>query len=230
MEFKSREIELDSHGARIAGTMTTPPEPVGVVIFAHGSGSSRFSQRNQQVAKTLQAAGCTTLLMDLLTDAETRDRNNVFNIPLLADRLTDAKRWVEAHPEAAGMAPGSRPPIAYFGASTGAGAALYAAAQSPQDIVAVVSRGGRPDLADECLGSVYAPTLLLVGGADEIVIGLNQKAYQKLACEKEIQIIPGATHLFVEEGALEAVSDLAKNWLLRHFTAHRKAGMFPVPA
>lgn len=227
MSVPGKEIALDSHGATVHGFLTVPENAIGTVIFAHGSGSSRFSQRNNFVAGELQKAGCGTLLLDLLTEAEAHERGNVFNIPLLADRLTDAKLWLLAQIETGGA---GQPAVGYFGASTGAGAALYAAAQSPQNVAAVVSRGGRPDLADESLGAVYAPTLLIVGGEDDAVIELNQKAFDKLACEKEMKIIPGASHLFLEAGTLEAVAKLAAQWFVVHFTAHKKAAMFPVPA
>ncbi|MEY4631456.1 MAG: hypothetical protein RIQ81_1576 [Pseudomonadota bacterium] len=228
MAVLEKEIEFESHGATLRGLLSLPDHATGTVIFAHGSGSSRFSQRNRFVASELQKAGCATLLLDLLGEGEAHERDKVFNIPLLADRLTDAKLWLLAGTE---LNQGAVPQaIGYFGASTGAGAALYAAAQCPHHVTAVVSRGGRPDLADECLGSVYAPTLLIVGGEDDAVIEMNQKAFAKLACEKELKIIPGASHLFIEAGTLEAVAELAASWFVTHFTAHKRSAIFPVPA
>lgn len=191
---------------RLAGDLRLPPAPAAVVIFAHGSGSSRLSPRNQQVAEALGAANMATLLFDLLTEDEARDRSNVFDIDLLSRRLADAIAWVRARPDLGGL------PIGLFGASTGAAAALSAAALRPDAVSAVVSRGGRPDLAGAALEDVIAPTLLIVGGRDEPVIGLNRMAQASLAGPARLEIVPGATHLFEEPGTLEAVTDLAIAW------------------
>jgi putative phosphoribosyl transferase len=197
-------------GARVAGDLRLPDRPAGVVIFAHGSGSSRHSPRNRQVAEALNEAGFATLLFDLLTTEEEGDRANVFDIGLLAERLLAVTRWAQQE-EAL-----QRLPISYFGASTGAAAALRAAAQDGADVCAVVSRGGRPDLAAESLPVVVSPTLLIVGGADRQVLELNEAAARLLRCEHEVAIVPGATHLFEEPGALERVAELAADWLARH--------------
>jgi putative phosphoribosyl transferase len=182
----------------------------GVVVFAHGSGSGRLSPRNNFVARRLQQDGLATLLLDLLTEEEADDRRKVFDIDLLADRLLLAKAWLEAEPRTRNLG------IGYFGASTGAGAALQAAAREPSNVKAVVSRGGRPDLAEPYLPSVAAPTLLIVGGHDEPVIKMNQEAYDLLTCEKKLVIVPGATHLFEEPGTLEQVAEQAGRWLQRY--------------
>lgn len=182
---------------------------MGIVLFAHGSGSSRLSPRNQLVAQTLQNAGIGTLLLDLLTDEEAADRENVFDIDFLAHRLGDATRWLKARPGTRGCA------VGYFGASTGAAAALAAAAQDLM-VCAVVSRGGRPDLALRHLAEVRAPTLLIVGGRDYGVIELNERAYNLLRCQKSFKIVPGATHLFEESGTLEQVAELASDWFVLH--------------
>ena len=187
-----------------------PESPAGLVVFAHGSGSSRHSPRNRQVAGALNAVGLATLLIDLLTLDEERHRANVFDIELLAGRLTAATRWVRDQPGLRDLG------IGYFGASTGAGAALWAAAEVPEQVKAVVSRGGRPDLAAPRLAAVRAPTLLIVGGHDDIVIDLNRQALAQLRCEAALEIVPGATHLFEEPGTLEAVQRLAADWLVRH--------------
>ncbi|OQW32839.1 MAG: hydrolase [Nitrospira sp. SG-bin1] len=184
----------------------------GVIIFAHGSGSGRLSPRNNFVARHLQQDGLATLLLDLLTEEESDDRRNVFDIDLLADRLLLAKAWLEAEPRTNNLS------IGYFGASTGAGAALQAAAREPSNIKAVVSRGGRPDLAEPYLPSVTVPTLLIVGGQDEPVIEMNQAAYDLLTCEKKLIIVPGATHLFEEPGTLEQVADHAGRWFRRYLS------------
>jgi pimeloyl-ACP methyl ester carboxylesterase len=197
-------------GADLAGTLALPARPAGVVLFAHGSGSSRFSPRNRQVAAALEAAGLGTLLFDLLTEAETADRRNVFDIELLARRLEAARRWLAHELEPA-------PPLGYFGASTGAAAALVAAADHPDAVRAIVSRGGRPDLAGGALRRVTAPTLLIVGGEDHGVIELNEAALAALRCEKHLAIVPGATHLFEEPGTLERAAALARGWFARHF-------------
>jgi len=194
----------------LEGLLGRPAESPGVVVFAHGSGSGRFSPRNNFVARHLQQNGLATLLLDLLTEEEADDRRKVFDIDLLADRLLVAKAWLEAEPRTRELR------IGYFGASTGAGAALQAAAREPSNIHAVVSRGGRPDLAEPYLASVTAPTLLIVGGWDEPVIEMNQSAYDVLTCEKKLIIVPGATHLFEEPGTLEQVAEHACNWFLRY--------------
>lgn len=187
-----------------------PQSAFAVVIFAHGSGSSRLSPRNMAVADALNEHGIATLLFDLLTDAEEDDRSNVFNIPLLANRLADAVRWV------GGQKPLAKLPLGLFGASTGAAAALVAAAELPHRVGAVVSRGGRPDLAGDALDKVRAPTLLLVGGDDFGVIELNEEALAQLRSEKMLRIVPGASHLFPEPGALEAVIEHATQWFKQH--------------
>lgn len=199
------------------GSLAVPEAARGIVLFAHGSGSSRFSPRNNFVAGELREAGIATLLFDLLSEAEAADRANVFDIALLAERLLGATDWVRRQAEI------GRLPIGYFGASTGAGAALQAAARQPQAVGAVVSRGGRPDLAGPYLSRVTAPTLLLVGGDDGPVVGMNEEALAKLTCPKQLTIIPGATHLFEEPGALEHVAQAALDWFLRylHPTPHR---------
>jgi len=182
-----------------------PDTAVGIVVFAHGSGSSRFSPRNQVVAGALHEAGLATLLFDLLTDDEAAARTNVFDIELLGDRLATATAWLEQSP-AADLA------IGYFGASTGAAAALWAAGAPDATVAAVVSRGGRPDLAGERLETVRAPTLLIVGGRDDVVLELNREAANALRCEHRVDVVPGATHLFEEPGALEQVARLAADW------------------
>jgi putative phosphoribosyl transferase len=180
-----------------------------VVVFAHGSGSGRFSPRNQFVASELQQAGLATLLIDLLEEKEADDREKVFDIELLAERLRCAANSLSKETQTCALR------LGYFGASTGAGAALVAAARDPKVIGAIVSRGGRPDLASESLSAVGAPTLLIVGGDDDVVIDLNQEAFGQLRCIKDMVIIPGATHLFREPGALEEVARLAKEWFVR---------------
>ena len=194
----------------LEGILRLPNGPRGVVVFAHGSGSGRLSPRNNFVAHQLQQDGLATLLLDLLTEEEADDRRNVFDIDLLADRLLVTKGWLEKEPRTKNLG------IGYFGASTGAGAALQASAREPSNIKAVVSRGGRPDLAESYLPSVTAPTLLIVGGHDEPVIEMNQAAYHLLTCEKKLIIVPGATHLFEEPGTLEQVAEYAGRWFVQH--------------
>ena len=196
--------------ARLAGTLSAPLAPRGIVIFAHGSGSSRFSPRNIQVAAKFHARGLATLLFDLLTQAESISRTNVFDVELLGTRLAEAIRWAGRHRETAKL------PIGLFGASTGAAAALIAAAAMAAEVAAVVSRGGRPDLAGDRLPRVRAPTLLIVGGADHDVVELNQQALAQLTCVKRLEIVAGATHLFEEPGALDQVVDLAGRWFEQH--------------
>ncbi len=210
------EVSIGLGKVTLQGTLALPENPKGVVLFAHGSGSSRYSPRNRYVAAELQSHGMATLLFDLLTsDEEAIDERTMqlrFNINLLAKRLVGATRWVVRSPGVGGLN------IGYFGASTGAAAALVAAAQIPDSIAAIVSRGGRPDLAGEALGSVWAPTLLIVGGNDEIVISLNVQAMAQLhSPEKKLAIVPGATHLFEEPGALENVAGMATDWFAVHF-------------
>ena len=196
--------------------LALPKDARGVVLFAHGSGSSRHSSRNRYVAGELRKSGLGTLLMDLLTaeeeEIDARTGHLRFDIGLLARRLLDATEWLRADPETSGL------PVGYFGASTGGGAALVAAAEAPDVVRAVVSRGGRPDLAGAALPRVQAPTLLIVGGWDEPVIEMNREALARLRCEKRLEIVPGATHLFEEPGTLEQVARLAADWLGRHLT------------
>ena len=202
------------------GDLALPAEARGLVIFAHGSGSSRHSPRNRAVAEVLQHGRLGTLLLDLLTqreelaDAATAEFR--FNIPLLADRLVASIDWARAHPQT------SQLPVGLFGASTGAAAALIAAARRPRVVGAVVSRGGRPDLADESLDAVSAPTLLIVGGRDDVVVALNEQALARLKEPKRLEIVPGATHLFEEAGALDHVSRLAKRWFDAALTRDRQ--------
>ena len=207
----SSEVRIPA-GARLelVGDLAVPRSPQGLVVFAHGSGSSRHSPRNRQVARALNERWLATLLLDLLTVDEEFDRANVFDIALLAERLVAATRWARREPKLADLR------IGYFGASTGAGAALWAAAELGEDIGAVVSRGGRPDLAAERLAEVRAPVLLIVGGHDEIVLELNREARRLLQATSELAVVPGATHLFEEPGALEEVSRLAGEWFERH--------------
>ncbi len=201
-----RAAHIAVDGTLLEADLTIPALPRGWVVFAHGSGSSRKSPRNRYVASELERAGMATLLLDLLTEDEALDRRNVFDIPLLAGRLAVATRWLDADPA------GQRLPVGYFGASTGAAAALLAAAELGSRISAVVSRGGRPDLAAERLEEVTAPTLLIVGGSDEVVLDLNRQAAERLRCPHELAIVPGASHLFEEPGALERVVELAADW------------------
>ncbi|MFJ4774963.1 phosphoribosyltransferase family protein [Streptomyces sp. NPDC088762] len=202
------EVEVDAGGVALAGDLALPAGTRAVVMFAHGSGSSRRSPRNRAVAAVLNRAGLGTLLFDLLTPAEETDRANVFAIEVLAGRLADATRWMRARESL---------PIGYFGASTGAAAALWAAAEEDNRIGAIVSRGGRPDLAAQRLAGVRAPTLLIVGGRDRTVLELNRQAQQELRrCENRLEVVPGATHLFEEPGALDEVADLARHWFAHH--------------
>ncbi|MEQ6901870.1 phosphoribosyltransferase family protein [Nocardioides sp. YIM 152588] len=204
------DVEIPADGVVLQGHLHLPARPTGVVVFAHGSGSSRHSPRNRYVASVLYDAGLGTLLLDLLTPDEERDRANVFDIELLAGRLAAAVRWVRERPDAAGA------PVGLFGASTGAGAALWAAADPRLGVAAVVSRGGRPDLAGPRLSSVTAPTLLIVGGADTAVLRLNDAAAAELGGVGRVWVVPGATHLFEEPGTLAEAALLARDWFLRH--------------
>jgi putative phosphoribosyl transferase len=213
----NRQVEIPSGKRRLSGILHVPPEAAGVVAFAHGSGSGRFSPRNQFVARVLQEAGLATLLLDLLEEEESEDRRKVFDINLLAERLQSAADWLKQEPATKALR------LGYFGASTGAGAALVAAARDPAAVGAVVSRGGRPDLAGDYLAAVEAPTLLIVGGNDDVVIELNEQALRLLHCPKQLVIVPGATHLFEEPGTLEEVARLAKEWFNRHLTDRKRS-------
>lgn len=195
----------------LPGELSIPENPTGLVIFAHGSGSSRLSPRNTTVAEALNGRGLATLLFDLLTEEEARDRTNVFDIQLLGRRVAEAVRWALENRE-------RNLPIGLFGASTGAAAALVAAAEIPGSIAAVVSRGGRPDLAEPVLDQVRAPTLLIVGGDDREVLGLNKRALQALGAEKVLRVVPGATHLFEEPGTLEQAIEHAGDWFETHLS------------
>ena len=208
------EVQIQAGRYTISGTLTVPDNSTAFVLFAHGSGSSRHSPRNQFVARTLNNVGQATLLLDLLTPEEEaidlHTRQHRFNIGLLAERLVHATRWVKQQEQTRDLR------IGYFGSSTGGGAALVAAAEIPQDVRAVVSRGGRPDLADAALPKVQAPTLLIVGGKDDIVVELNEMARDRMRCEVKLEIVPGATHLFEEPGTLEKVAKLASDWFVSH--------------
>jgi putative phosphoribosyl transferase len=210
------EVQIHTGQAVLPGNLHLPGDANALVLFAHGSGSSRHSPRNQFVACTLNDAGLATLLFDLLTHEEeaidTQTREIRFNINLLAERLVHATKWAKQQLQTRDLR------IGYFGSSTGGAAALVAAVDVPQDVGAVVSRGGRPDLAGEVLRKVQAPTLLVVGANDDIVIGLNEQARDKMRCEVKLEIIPGATHLFEEPGTLEKVAKLASDWFVTHLT------------
>lgn len=208
-----RVIEIALDGIQLEGALALPAQTKGLVLFAHGSGSSRHSPRNNYVAKVLRDAGLGTLLMDLLTPEEDRNYATRFDINLLTDRLLQATNWLRNQAQTKSM------PLGYFGASTGAAAALQAAAALGSTIQAVVSRGGRPDLAMPVLDQVQAPTLLIVGGLDDVVIDLNKQAYARLHSEKELVIVPGATHLFEEPGTLEEVARLAAAWFNKYLSA-----------
>jgi alpha-beta hydrolase superfamily lysophospholipase len=195
----------------LVGFLEIPSTPAGIVLFSHGSGSGRFSPRNRFVARKLQQGGIATLLIDLLMTDEEEDRRNVFDIALLSDRVLMASAWLREDSRTRAL------PLSYFGASTGAASALQAAAQASFGVCAIVSRGGRPDLAERYLPHVTAPTLLLVGGEDHPVIEMNQQAYRLLGGPKQLMIIPGATHLFEEPGTLEQVSEYALKWFRQHF-------------
>ncbi|MEU6481824.1 phosphoribosyltransferase family protein [Streptomyces sp. NPDC047017] len=213
------EVTVAAGAVRLAGRLTVPAGAPGIVVFAHGSGSGRHSPRNRFVAAGLHRAGLGTLLFDLLTEEEADDRANVFDTALLATRLTAAVARLRERPEAHGLAVGC------FGASTGAAAALRTAAEPGTHLAAVVSRGGRPDLAGPALAAVTAPTLLVVGGADHAVLDLNRQAQSQLTCENRLTVVPGATHLFEEPGTLETVTELARDW----FTTHMPANAAPPP-
>jgi len=215
-QVRAREVEIEAGPVRLPGTLALPRSTTGVVIFAHGSGSSRFSPRNIAVARHLQRTNLGTLLFDLLTEEEAADRAKVFDVPLLAGRLVAATSWLRGQREGAGKA------IGYFGASTGAAAALWAAAELGTEIGAVVSRGGRPDLVGPRLLAVTAPTLLIVGGNDPVVLDLNRRAMALLRCTKALVVVPGATHLFEEPGALETVANLASDWFHRYLVPRER--------
>lgn len=220
-------VTIPAGWVSLEGDLTIPQAARGVVLFAHGSGSSRHSPRNQMVARQLNAAGLGTLLMDLLTPneeaIELQGGMRRFDIDLLVERLVHALDWLTVTQRTSAL------PIGLFGASTGAAAALVAAAMRPLVVRAVVSRGGRPDLAGSALPQVRAPTLLIVGGNDEQVIALNRQAYAQLSCEKRLDIVPGATHLFDEPGTLEQVAQLATEWFLRHLQRPRTPPEFSQP-
>ncbi len=206
-----RELVIPLEDVRLPGLLGLPEGRVqGLVLFAHGSGSSRLSPRNAYVAEILHTGGIATLLFDLLTPVEDRDYARRFDIPLLTERLVHVTRWTQTYPDAQGL------PLGYFGASTGSASALHAAAQLGAAIRAVVSRGGRPDLALDILPSVVSPTLLIVGGADDEVIAFNEAAYARLSAPKSLEIVPGATHLFEEPGALDTVARLATAWFQQY--------------
>lgn len=208
-------VQIPADAVRIEGALALPERAQGLVVFAHGSGSSRFSPRNNFVARVLRQAGIGTLLMDLLTEEEDATYATRFDIDLLTDRLLLATHWLQEQPDTQQLV------IGYFGASTGAAAALKAAAALDSSIGAVVSRGGRPDLAKETLAHVQSPTLLIVGGNDDVVIQLNREAFARLPGTKQLVIVPGATHLFEEPGALEEVARLATEWFKRYL--HRNS-------
>jgi putative phosphoribosyl transferase len=217
----SVQVEVPTSGVVLEGDLAFPDSPVGVVLFAHGSGSSRKSARNRFVAETLNRAAIATLLIDLLTSAEEEidryTREHRFDIDLLWRRLVGALDWLR-------NSRGADLPVGLFGASTGAAAALIAAAERPNDVAAVVSRGGRPDLAGPALERVHAPTLFIVGERDDVVLELNERASVMLAGVKELTVVPGASHLFEEPGALELVAQLAADWFRQHFTGVVHAG------
>ena len=220
LNFSQRSVQIPPAG--IEGDLAVPPDARGIVIFAHGSGSSRFSSRNRFVARVLQETGFSTLLLDLLTAKEEqvdiRTRELRFDIGLLAERLVEATRWFFTERTTAEF------PVGYFGASTGAAAALIAAAELPESTRAVVSRGGRPDLAGASLRKVRAPVLLIVGGDDHQVIDLNRRAMAEFQSAKKMEIVPGATHLFEEPGALDEVAKLATDWFSQHLATKLAAG------
>lgn len=217
MPMQNEFVRIQSDSAHMEGMLELPENPIGVVLFAHGSGSSRLSPRNNYVAGELRDAQMGTLLLDLLTPQEDQNYQTRFDIALLTQRLSDAADWLLQHEAIRPL------PLGLFGASTGAAAALRLAAARATDIVSVVSRGGRPDMAGrDALEKVRAPTLLIVGGSDDVVIGLNQAAYAVMHCEKRIAIVPGATHLFEEPGTLQEAAALATAWFVRHFQSHKR--------
>ena len=213
--MKTTPVRIAMNEVTLDGDLAVPDGAKGIVVFAHGSGSSRHSSRNRYVAEVLQDAGIATLLMDLLTREEesidARTGHLRFDIPFLAKRLVLATKWLELRPDTSMMR------VGYFGASTGGGAALVAAAEIPERVRAVVSRGGRPDLAEGALPLVQAPTLLIVGGNDVPVIGMNREAYDRMTAERKLEIVPGASHLFEEPGTLEKAALLARDWFAQYF-------------
>ena len=210
-DHKETLVRIPVDGVTLEGALAVPANATGLVLFVHGSGSSRFSPRNNYVARELRNAGLGTLLIDLLTRTEDQDYERRFDIPLLTQRVVRVTAWLHAQPETKQLA------LGYFGASTGAAAALQAAAEAGNKVGAVVSRGGRPDLAGaKALAGVRCPVLLIVGGHDDVVIELNQQAHARLVCPKELVIVPGATHLFEEPGTLEQVARIAADWFHRH--------------
>jgi pimeloyl-ACP methyl ester carboxylesterase len=211
--------QLELGAARLTADLAVPAAAAGLVVFAHGSGSSRLSPRNQWVAGALRRGGFATVLFDLLRPEEAADRANVFDVPLLGSRLVDVTRALAGRGDVGDL------PVGYFGASTGAAAALWAAAEPDLDVGAVVSRGGRPDLAGERLLAVRAPTLLVVGGRDEVVLELNRRAARQLACPNRVEVVPGAGHLFEEPGALSRAADLALAWFQQHLSGRRRAAV-----
>lgn len=213
MNPSSQSVSIPADGRKLEGELIVPAAAAGVVAFAHGSGSSRRSPRNRYVAGELQKSRLATLLLDLLTEEEAEDRDNVFDIELLAERLLCAARWLADNPETRSLG------LGYFGASTGAAAALLAAAQEPERVSAVVSRGGRPDIVMASLPKVKAPTLLIVGEDDQPVLDWNRSAYRQLQAEKKLVVVPGATHLFEEPGTLEMVAQHAAGWFSRYLAA-----------
>jgi putative phosphoribosyl transferase len=217
-----RTIRVPLDHIELEGTLGVPENATGIVLFAHGSGSSRFSSRNRYVARVLRDAGFATLLLDLLSPSEEEvdevTRHHRFDIAMLADRLVVTIDWLESDPSTSALN------VGLFGASTGGGAALVAAAERPQRVGAVVSRGGRPDLAGDALARVHAPTLLIVGGSDEMVIELNERAMRQMRTEVRLDIVPGATHLFEEPGALEEVARLARHWFSRYLLSPVASG------
>lgn len=220
-QMSQRDVEIPIGPNCLKGELSTSPDAQAMVIFAHGSGSGRLSPRNQFVARVIQEAGIATLLVDLLNEDEAHDRSLIFDVEMLAERLRSIYAWSRNQEDTRLLR------IGYFGASTGAAAALLAAALQPQEIGAVVSRGGRPDLAEARLPLVHAPTLLIVGGNDEEVLELNRQSYNKLGGIKELTVVPGATHLFMEPGALEQVADLATQWFRNYLLADRRSGTKP---
>ncbi|MBI4525581.1 MAG: dienelactone hydrolase family protein [Deltaproteobacteria bacterium] len=219
VDISEKLVRIPAGMVKLEGSLAVPDGASGVVLFAHGSGSSRHSPRNRFVAEALQKQGVATLLIDLLTTKEDVNYETRFDIGLLTSRLEAATTWLVERPEVRNLT------IGYFGASTGAAAALQAAASFGSEIGAVVSRGGRPDLVLEVLNRVRAPTLLIVGGRDDVVIELNQRAYERLGAEKKLVIVPGATHLFEEPGALEEVARLASDWFKKHLRLkHQRDG------
>lgn len=219
---RAHAVRINAGGVQLEADLVLPREARGLVLFAHGSGSSRHSSRNRQVAAVLQAAALGTVLLDLLTVAEERidevTRHLRFDIGMLAGRLVGAMEWLAAQPDTGAL------PIGLFGASTGGGAALVAAARQPERVRAVVSRGGRPDLAGDDLARVCAPTLLVVGGRDPVVVELNERAMERMTATVELRIVPGATHLFEEPGTLDQVAHLARDWFAHHLSSPVSAG------